>query len=86
MAKRQSNRERRAAMDDLRAGFDRDDDDLVRDALDRLSRRGGTEHTEIEAPPPRRDDEIVCRSCRLVVRGRKLGDAALLVCDDCHRG
>jgi hypothetical protein len=79
-------KDREQALDDLRAGFDRDDDDLVRDAMDRLTRRRDTpDDADVVPPRPRGSDEVVCHSCRLVVRRRDMGDAALLVCDDCYR-
>lgn len=72
-------------MDDLRAAFDRDDDDAIREALDRLTRREGESGPSIEPPRPLGQDEVVCRSCRLMVRRTDLAGAALLVCSDCYR-
>lgn len=76
---------REAVVADLRAAFDRDDDDAIRDALDRLTRREGEPGPPVEPPRPLRRDEVVCRSCRLVVRRTELAGVALLVCSDCHR-
>lgn len=78
-------RQQRAAVDDLRAAFDRNDDDAVRDALDRLTVRHDEPAPPLEVPRPLGLGEAVCRSCRLVVRRANLGGAALLVCDDCYR-
>jgi hypothetical protein len=71
-------------VDDLRSGYDRDDDDLVRDVHEHLRRPGRTEPPGLVPPVPQRDDEVVCRSCRLVVRRREPSGVALLICDDCR--
>lgn len=76
-------RHQRAAVDDLRAAFDRNDDDAVRDALERVTQRDDEPAPPVEPPRPLGRGEAVCRSCRLVVRRVDLGAAALLVCDDC---
>lgn len=77
--------DRRAAVEDLHAAFDRDDADAIRDALDRLTRRDGEPAPPVEPPRPPGRHEVVCRSCRLVVRRADLAGAALLVCTDCYR-
>lgn len=79
------NQHQRAAVDDLRAAFDRDDDDGVRDALARLTGRADEPGPPLEPPRPLGPGETVCRSCRLVVRRADIGEAALLVCEDCYR-
>lgn len=74
-------------LDDLRAGYDPDDDDLVRERLDHARRRSGGDNQLPELHPalPARNDEILCRSCRLYVRREFFGDAVLLICRDCRR-
>lgn len=73
----------RPQVDDLRSDFDRDDDEVVRDALPARSPEEGVDR--VAPVVPLRDDEVVCRTCRLVVRRGDLGDAILLVCPDCYR-
>jgi hypothetical protein len=46
--------------------------------------RGLTEPPALEPPAPLSADEVVCRSCHLVVRRRDPEGVALLVCDDCR--
>jgi hypothetical protein len=45
-------------------------------------RRG--EPPGLDPPTPLRPDEVVCRSCHLVVRRRDPLDVPLLICDDCR--
>lgn len=79
-------RHRRRDVDDLRYGLDRDDDELVRDALDRLvDRREQEEPPTLVEPRPLNHGEVVCRTCRLVVRRADLAGTTLLVCNDCYR-
>ncbi|MDP8969432.1 MAG: hypothetical protein M3N52_02815 [Actinomycetota bacterium] len=73
----------RPGADDLRAGHDANDEQVVR-AL-QVARRPATQPLEPSPPVPLRADEVVCRSCRLAVRRPDLGDVVLLVCDDCYR-
>lgn len=70
-------------VDDLRSDFDRDDDEAVRDAFPTRSADEGVDR--VGPVVPLREDEVVCRTCRLVVRRGDLGDAILLVCPDCYR-
>ena len=71
--------------DDLRGVFDAQDDDVVRDRFERAARRSGrVEPPQFEQPRPVGSDEVVCRSCRLVVRGRLPDGVPLLYCDDCR--
>lgn len=48
------------------------------------SERGLTDPPGLQPPRPLADDEVVCRSCHLVVRRRDPDGVALLVCDDCR--
>lgn len=73
----------RPEVDDLRSDFDRDDDEVRRDPPPTRSPEEGIER--VTPVVPVRNDEVVCRSCHLVVRRGDLGDAVLLVCPDCHR-
>ncbi|HVM14970.1 MAG TPA: hypothetical protein VM287_11675 [Egibacteraceae bacterium] len=75
----------RAATEDLRVAIDRDDDDAVREALDRLTRRDDEPGPPIEPPRPLGPGEVVCRSCRLVARRARMDGTVLLVCEDCYR-
>ncbi|MPZ89251.1 MAG: hypothetical protein GEU81_14525 [Nitriliruptorales bacterium] len=72
-------------VDDLQSWYDPDDDELVRLAHDRAKRRGGDDEPPRFLPPqPLREDEVICRSCRLAVRRRIPDGVPLLVCDDCR--
>lgn len=71
-------------LDDLRSTYDPDDDDVVRDAAAVPPPRGDGEATRLAPPVPVRDGEVVCRSCRLVVRRALPAGVDLLVCDDCR--
>ena len=70
--------------DDLRSTYDRDDDELVRDACEAAPELRGAASPPIEPPAPLRDDEVICRSCRLAVRRRDPVGVVLLICDDCR--
>lgn len=73
-------------VDDLRSGYDPDDDDRVRVAHERRRRWSGqAEPPALEAPRPLSTDEVVCRRCHLVVKApRHPAGLPLLACDDCR--
>ncbi len=72
-------------LDDLRSTYDPDDDDVVRDAATiRPPASGDGEAARFAPLVPVREGEVVCRSCRLVVRSALPAGVDLLVCDDCR--
>jgi hypothetical protein len=77
-------RDEQIQADDLRAGYDPNGEDAER-ALPR-GPRGRTGVLGSALPRPAAD-EVVCRSCRMLVRRPDLRGTGviLLVCDDCAR-